>query len=122
MEFNTGKRRRAAILAMAALGLVGTVGAGVTGDASAWNATEKGLDDTRVPSEPYELGGTSETYLDMWKDGSYYDPSLGERVSPTTTWPYQTGTLAGTSETYVDLRDDGSYYDPSLGRRVSPAG
>jgi hypothetical protein len=68
------------------------------------------------------LPGTSETYVEMQDDGSYYDPSLGRRVSPKSLWSYQTGAVAGTSETYVDMQDDGSYFDPSLGRRVSPAG
>jgi hypothetical protein len=64
---------------------------------------------------------SAETYVDMREDGSYYDPSLGRRVSPTPFWPYETGAVAGTSETYVNMHDDGSYYDPSLGERASPA-
>jgi hypothetical protein len=75
MKIDTRKRRRAAIVAIVALGLVGTVGVGVTGDASARNATV-----TNWPYQTGSLGGTSETYVDMADDGSYYDPSLGERV------------------------------------------
>jgi hypothetical protein len=124
MKIDTTKRRRAVIVAIAALGLVGAGGVAVTGDASAVHATETRVGDTSVPVAPYEtvaLPGTSETYVDMWADGSYYDPSLGRRVSPTPFWPYETGAVGGTSETYVDMWADGSYYDPSLGRRVSPA-
>ena len=110
MKIDTSKRRRAVIVAIAALGLVGAGGIAVTGDASAVRS-----DETVAPP------GTSETYVDMREDGSYYDPSLGRRVSPRLLWPYETGAVAGTSETYVDMWEDGSYYDPSLGRRVSPA-
>jgi hypothetical protein len=80
MKPNTTKRRGAATVAIAAIGLVGAMGGAVTGDASALNATE-----TPVPFAPYETGalaGTSETYVDMREDGSYYDPSLGRRVFP----------------------------------------
>lgn len=40
--------------------------------------------DSAVPFWPHETGalvGTSETYADLRDDGSYYDPSLGRRVS-----------------------------------------
>jgi hypothetical protein len=120
MTIDVTKRRRAAVVAIAALGLVGTAG----GAASSLDAAETRAADT-PPLESngtVALPGTSETYVDMRDDGSYYDPSLGRRVSPRLLWPYQTGAVAGTSETYVDMRDDGSYFDPSLGRRVSPAG
>ena len=39
--------------------------------------------DARVPFWPYETGalmGTSETYVDVHDDGSYFDPSIGRRV------------------------------------------
>jgi hypothetical protein len=39
--------------------------------------------DTPAPFWPHETGvlvGTSETFVDMRADGSYYDPSLGRRV------------------------------------------
>ena len=122
MNIDTSKRRRAVIVAIAALGLVGAGGVAVTGDASAVRSEETRVDDARAPYETVALPGTSETYVDMREDGSYYDPSLGRRVSPRPPWPYETGAVAGTSETYVDMQGDGSYYDPSLGRRVSPAG
>jgi hypothetical protein len=83
MKIDPTKRRRVAVVVIAALALVATAGVAVTGDASALNARRS--DDTSVRSWPYETGalaGTSETYVDMWEDGSYYDPSLGRRVSP----------------------------------------
>jgi hypothetical protein len=39
--------------------------------------------DAPVPFWPYETGalmGTSETYVDVHADGSYFDPSIGRRV------------------------------------------
>lgn len=39
--------------------------------------------DSSVPFWPHETGalmGTSETFVDMRADGSYYDPSVGRRV------------------------------------------
>ena len=39
--------------------------------------------DRSVPFWPHETGallGTSETYVDVRDDGSYYDPSIGRRV------------------------------------------
>ena len=118
MKLETTKSRLAAIAAIAALGLVATIGVAVTDDASALSPTPPAA---FWPHETGTLAGTSETYIDMREDGSYVDPSLGRRVSPRPFWPHETGALAGTSETYVDMRADGSYYDPSLGRRVVPA-
>jgi hypothetical protein len=138
MQGHTSKRRLAVVGAIAALGLV----------ASAPAATRTLPGDTGVPFWPYETGvlvGTSETYVDLWEDGSYYDPGLEQRVSVSAStpkggalseaapaaypgdtavpfWPYETGVLVGTSETYVDVWEDGSYYDPGLGRRVSVSG
>lgn len=106
-----------------ALGLVVGVLA-VTGDGSAISPTQPVKSDVPMGAWPYQTGalaGTSETFVEMHEDGSYYDPSLGRRVSRPQLWPYQTGALAGTSETFMDMREDGSYYDPSLGRRVSRA-
>jgi hypothetical protein len=122
VNIGTTKSRLAAIAAIAALGLVATFGGAVTGDASAVSASGTLSSDTPVPFRPHETGalaGTSETYVDIREDGSYYDPSLGRRVSPRPFWPHETGALGGTSETYVDMREDGFYYDPSLGQRVS---
>jgi hypothetical protein len=121
MKIDITNRRRATVVAIATLAIVATAG----GAASASDAAETRTADTPVPLESnvtVALPGTSETYVEMQDDGSYYDPSLGRRVSPKSLWPYQTGAVAGTSETYVDMQDDGSYFDPSLGRRVSPAG
>jgi hypothetical protein len=42
--------------------------------------------DSSVPFWPHETGaliGTSETFIDVRADGSYYDPSSGRRVVPT---------------------------------------
>jgi hypothetical protein len=85
MRIDTTKRGRAAAVTIAALALVALAGGAVTGDASALNGAATRSDATPVVSWPYETGalaGTSETYVDMWDDGSYYDPSLGRRVSP----------------------------------------
>jgi hypothetical protein len=123
MKIGNTKSRSAAIAALVALGLVASALA-VTGDGSALSPTEPVRSDVPAGSWPYQTGalaGTSETFVDMDGDGSYFDPSLGRRVSRKPFWPYETGSLAGTSETFVDMHDDGSYYDPSLGRRVSRA-
>ena len=42
--------------------------------------------DSSVPFWPHETGalvGTSETFVDVRADGSYYDPSSNQRVYPT---------------------------------------
>ena len=42
--------------------------------------------DSSVPFWPHETGalvGTSETFIDVRADGSYYDPSSGKRVVAT---------------------------------------
>jgi len=80
MRIDTSKRHQAVVVAIAALGLVGAGGVAVTGDASAVRSDETRVDDAR--GETVALPGTSETYVDMREDGSYYDPSLGRRVSP----------------------------------------
>jgi hypothetical protein len=39
--------------------------------------------DSSIPFWPHETGalvGTSETYVDLRDDGSYFDPSIGRRV------------------------------------------
>ena len=121
MKTDKSRSRSAALAAVVALGLVAGVLA-VAGDSSALSPTQPAKSDVPAGAWPYETGalaGTSETFVDMQEDGSYYDPSLGRRVSPKPFWPYETGALAGTSETFVDMHEDGSYYDPSLGRRVS---
>lgn len=77
-------RRFAAIGAAIALGLVISPAApvGATGRGDAATGTLPG--DTAVPFWPHETGalvGTSETFLNVETDGSYYDPSLGRRVA-----------------------------------------
>jgi hypothetical protein len=60
------------VASMGALGLVGTAPAG-----------EELPGDRSVPFWPHETGalmGTSETFVDVRADGSYYDPSIGQRV------------------------------------------
>jgi hypothetical protein len=124
MKIDPTKRRRAVVVTIVTLAIVGSGGSAVTGNASPLKAAETRAGDTPVPFAQYQtdgLAGTSETFIDMREDGSYYDPSLGRRVSPKPFWPYQTGAVAGTSETYVDVREDGSYFDASLDRRVSVA-
>ena len=121
MKTETTRTRSVAVSAIAVLGLVAG-GLAVTGDGSALSPTQPVKSDVPVGSWPYQTGalaGTAETFVDMRGDGSYYDASLGRRISPRPFWPYETGVVAGTSETFVDMREDGSYYDPSLGRRVS---
>jgi hypothetical protein len=71
---STISRQVAAVAAAIALGLV--VGLAAAPAAGAANAKT-------VPFWPHETGalaGTSETFVDMRADGSYYDPSLGRRV------------------------------------------
>src|SRR5215218_3310371 len=131
---STVLRQVSAIGAAIALGLVIALAAagGATGTGGAAMGTLPR--DTEVPFWPHETGalaGTSETFVDMRPDGSYYDPSLGRRVrgaargtrpgDSQVPWPYETAAPSGTSETFVDMRADGSYFDPSLGRRVRGA-
>jgi hypothetical protein len=83
MQRHSTTSRFAAIGAAIALGLlVGLVAApGATGAGRIVKGTVWG--DNHAPFWPYETGalaGTSETFVDMRSDGSYYDPSLGRRV------------------------------------------
>jgi hypothetical protein len=81
---NTTSRRVAAFCAAIWLGLIvapevplAAIGGG---DAPAGSLPG----DTPVPFWPHETGalaGTSETFVDVRADGSYYDPSLGLRVA-----------------------------------------
>jgi hypothetical protein len=93
MQVHTRRiRLLAAAGAIAALGVItATIDAAVASDAtpslpvqnpSAATATLPG--DSPVPFWPYETGarvGTSETYVDVRMDGSYFDPGIGQRVS-----------------------------------------
>jgi len=62
------------------------VGCGVASGSTAADGlapSNDGPGDTAVPFWPHETGalvGTSETYLDVRADGSYFDPSIGHRV------------------------------------------
>lgn len=62
------------------------VGCGVASGSTAADGVAPSSDvpgDTAVPFWPHETGalvGTSETYLDVRADGSYFDPSVGRRV------------------------------------------
>jgi hypothetical protein len=83
MNTEQTKSRSRTIAAVAALALVAAVLA-VTCDGSALSPTKSAKLDVPAGSWPYEtgaLGGTSETFMDMRDDDSYYDPSLGRRVS-----------------------------------------
>ena len=91
-QTRTSRVRLAAAGAIAVLGVVTiTIEAAVANDAppslphqnpSTAASTLPG--DSAVPFWPYETGalvGTSETYVDVWKDGSYFDLGIGRRVS-----------------------------------------
>ena len=83
MNTEQTKSRSRAIAAVAALALVAAALA-VTGDGSALSPTKPAKLDVPAGSWAHEtgaLGGTSETFVDMRENGSYYDPSLGRRVS-----------------------------------------
>jgi hypothetical protein len=65
-------------------GSAGAVAVTAARDGSPASATGTMRGGTRVPFWPHETGalaGTAETYVDMRADGSYYDPSLGRRIS-----------------------------------------
>ena len=79
---NTRSRRArltAAVAAVAALGIgVGPAGSRSTGDSDLPG-------DRPVAFWPFETGvlvGTSETFIDVHDDGSYFDPSIDRRVLP----------------------------------------
>ena len=76
-----GRRARlaAAVAAVTALAIV----AGPAGSRSTGNHDLPG--DGSVPFWPFETGvlvGTSETFIDVRDDGSYFDSSIGRRVFP----------------------------------------
>ena len=62
------------------------IGCGVASGSTAADGVAPSSDvpgDAAVPFWPHETGalvGTSETYLDVRADGSYFDPSIGRRV------------------------------------------
>lgn len=72
-------KRLVTVLACAALGVVAPAAADGTEPAS----ENLPGDNNSVPFWPHETGalmGTSETFVDMQADGSYYDASAGRRV------------------------------------------
>jgi hypothetical protein len=80
----------AAVASMALVIMVSPAAAVDTDVASHHNSlsTESGVlpGDGSVPFWPHETGalvGTSETFIDLSADGSYYDPSIGRRVFTT---------------------------------------
>jgi hypothetical protein len=78
MQKRTHRTKIVAAVASAALAIVVSPAAGV--------GTNDGLHgDSSVAFWPHETGalvGTSETYIDVRADGSYFDPSVGRRVAP----------------------------------------
>jgi hypothetical protein len=91
-ETRTGTRRVRSAGAIAVLAVITAVsGAAVPGNAAPslpradpFTARTTLPGDSPVPSWPYETGalvGTSETYVDVRADGSYFDLGIGRRVS-----------------------------------------
>jgi hypothetical protein len=77
MKLRSTRTRVVTVVACAALGVVGPAAADGTE-----NENLPG-DNNSVPFWPHETGalmGTSETFVDMQSDGSYYDASVGRRV------------------------------------------
>ena len=77
MKWRNTRKRIVTVAAFAALGVVGP--------AAADGAENENLpgDNNSVPFWPHETGalmGTSETFVDMQEDGSYFDASAGRRV------------------------------------------
>ena len=68
------------------VGAVASMGlAIVVSPAAAVNMDDGLQGDSSVPFWPHETGalvGTSETFIDVRADGSYFDPSVGRRVAP----------------------------------------
>ena len=76
--------RRFLIVAFAAAALLVPGAQAVAGAGSASSETDMLPGETSSAFWPHETGvavGTSETYVDVREDGSYYDPSIGRRVS-----------------------------------------
>ncbi len=66
------------------VGAVASMGLAIVVSPAAAVSSDDGLQgDSSVPFWPHETGalvGTSETFIDVRADGSYYDPSVGQRV------------------------------------------
>lgn len=86
MRIRRNRLFRVAIVAGAVLAAVPTAQAAGPDDRALNRGTAAGTvtGDTPAAFWPHETGalaGTSETFVDMRADGSYYDPSLGRRVA-----------------------------------------
>ena len=80
MKWRNNRTRLVTVVAFAALGVVVGPAAADGGDPASENLPG---DNNSVPFWPHETGalmGTSETFVDMQADGSYYDASVGRRV------------------------------------------
>ena len=88
MQKRSNRTPIVAAVASMALAIVVSPAAAVGIDFASHNAslsTESEVlpGDGSVPFWPHETGalvGTSETFIDLSDDGSYYDPSIGRRV------------------------------------------
>jgi hypothetical protein len=89
MQKRSNRTPIAAAVASMALAIVVSPTAAAGSDVAGHHAsvsTESGVlpGDGSVPFWPHETGalvGTSETFIDLRADGSYYDPSIGQRVT-----------------------------------------
>jgi hypothetical protein len=79
-ENSTIARQIIVIAAVVAFGLV--VGLMAASGAAGAGGRQTDTSSPRWLHETGALAGTSETFVDMRADGSYYDPSLGRRVYP----------------------------------------
>jgi hypothetical protein len=91
MQKRSNRTPIAAAVASMALAIVVSPTAAAGSDVASHHAsvsTESDVlpGDGSVPFWPHETGalvGTSETFIDLRADGSYYDPSIGRRVLTT---------------------------------------
>ena len=78
MKKRTYRTKIVAAVASTALAIVVSPAAGAAND-------DRLHGDSSVPFWPHETGalvGTSETFIEVWADGSYFDPSVGRRITP----------------------------------------
>ncbi|HEV3480037.1 MAG TPA: hypothetical protein VG144_11395 [Gaiellaceae bacterium] len=80
MQGNSTLSRQIIVIAAVALGFV--VGLMAASGAAGAGGRPTDTSSPRWLHETGALAGTSETFVDMRADGSYYDPSLGRRVYP----------------------------------------
>jgi len=91
MQKRSNRRPIVAAVASISLAIVVSPAAAVGSEVASRHASvsteSEGLPgDGSVPFWPHETGalvGTSETFVDLTADGSYYDPSIGRRVART---------------------------------------